>query len=150
MSCRRRGRSRLLIVDDVPKNIQVLGNILQQDDDYHITAAMSGRQALNALDSFEADLILLDIVMPEMDGFETCKRIKSDPAARDIPVIFLTARYEIENLVKGFKLGAVDYITKPVKPEELVMRALVDKFILACEDRHFRVKAVYHIIRGMR
>ncbi|MCF8365414.1 MAG: response regulator [Bacteroidales bacterium] len=114
-------KRKILIVDDVPKNIELAANILQTKN-YNITFAKSGPIALEKVKSIQFDLILLDVMMPEMDGFEVCKILKDDDATKDIPVIFLTARSETENVVKGFELGAVDYVTKPFQTEELLAR----------------------------
>ncbi len=113
--------SQILIVDDTPKNIQVLGKTLEQRN-YEIIVAQSGLQALTVVEKILPDLILLDIMMPDMDGFETCKRLKDNPKTKEIPIIFLTAKIEIDDLVKGFDLGAVDYITKPFNSKELLRR----------------------------
>ncbi len=113
--------SRILIVDDTPKNIQVLGTILKQEG-YQINVARNGMQALEMVDKLPPDLILLDVMMPEMDGFETCKRLKSSSFSENIPIIFLTARTETEDIVRGFELGAIDYITKPFNAVELLVR----------------------------
>ncbi len=114
-------KHKILIVDDIPKNIELAANILQTKN-YNITFAKSGPSALQKVESIDFDLILLDVMMPGMDGFEVCRRLKADPKTRDIPVIFLTAKSETENVVKGFELGAVDYVTKPFKTEELLAR----------------------------
>lgn len=114
-------KALILIVDDVPRNLQVLGNILRGRD-YNIAAAMHGRQALSLLENIQPDLILLDVMMPEMDGFETCKRLKASDKTKDIPVIFLTAMTETEDIVNGFECGAVDYVTKPFNATELLVR----------------------------
>jgi two-component system sensor histidine kinase/response regulator len=111
----------ILIVDDTTKNIQVLGNILYSKG-YNISVATSGKEALESVKAKTPDLILLDIQMPEMDGFEVCKNLKSNPSTKEIPVIFLTAVTDPEKIVHGFELGAVDYITKPLNPAELFMR----------------------------
>lgn len=111
----------ILIVDDTPKNIQVLSSILH-DRGYNICIATSGRQALESLKTEAPDLILLDIQMPAMDGFEVCKALKSNPATKEIPVIFLTAVIEHEKILEGFEIGAVDYITKPFNISELNAR----------------------------
>ena len=113
--------ARILIVDDTPKNIQVLGMILKEAN-YLINVAQNGQQALESVKIISPDLILLDIMMPVMDGFETCAKLKADPATADIPVIFLTAKTEAEDIVKGFELGAVDYLTKPFNGAELFVR----------------------------
>ncbi len=114
-------KKKILIVDDVPKNIELAANILQTKN-YNITFARSGPIALEKVKSIDFDLILLDVMMPEMDGFEVCKILKDDDATKDIPVIFVTAKSETENVVKGFELGAVDYVTKPFQTEELLAR----------------------------
>jgi two-component system, sensor histidine kinase and response regulator len=111
----------ILIVDDIPKNLQVLSNILNSDG-YQISFASNGEQALSVVDSTLPDLILLDIMMPEMDGFEVCKRLKNNQNTKNIPIIFLTGKAETEDIVKGLKLGAVDYITKPFNSIELLSR----------------------------
>jgi len=113
--------SCILIVDDTPKNIQVLGTILSEKN-YRVKAATNGQEALAAIERSPTDLVLLDIMMPVMDGYETCRRIKENPATKDIPVIFLTAKTETEDIVKGFDLGAVDYIVKPFQASELLSR----------------------------
>ena len=113
--------SQVLVVDDTPQNLQLLGKLLR-DEGYRIIVAQSGRQALEAVKKVVPDLILLDVMMPEMDGFETCTRLKEIPVTRDIPVIFLTARTETESVVKGLRLGAVDYVTKPFSADELLVR----------------------------
>ena len=105
----------ILVVDDTPANLTLMTGLLQ--DDYQVRAATSGEKALKiACSENPPDLILLDIMMPEMDGHEVCRRLKADEKTQDIPIIFLTAMSEAEDEEKGLKLGAVDYITKPVSP----------------------------------
>ena len=112
----------VLIVDDLPKNLQVLGNILKKVD-CRVAFSTSGKQALEMMSKLNVDLVLLDIIMPEMDGYDVCRKLKADPATSEIPVIFLTAaRKESDDIVKGFRTGAVDYITKPINEEELIAR----------------------------
>jgi len=111
----------ILIVDDVPKNIQLLGSILKQED-YELEFATSGKEALEWLASKRFDLVLLDIMMPEMDGLDICRRIKENPSTREISVIFLTAKVDTQSIINGFEVGAVDYITKPFNAKELLMR----------------------------
>jgi len=114
-------KPKVLIVDDTPENIQVLMGTLK--DQYAIVAAINGEKALKiALAEPKPEVILLDIMMPGMDGFEVCRRLKADAATRDIPVIFLSALDDTVNKVKGFSLGAVDYISKPFQPEEVHVR----------------------------
>lgn len=111
----------ILVVDDLPTNIQVLGTILQEKG-YRISIADSGAKAIKVLEKNIPDLILLDVMMPEMDGFQTCKLIKENPETKDIPIIFLSALNDTVNKVEGFKLGAIDYLTKPFEPEEVLIR----------------------------
>lgn len=108
-------KPKILIVDDVPENIQILMETLKYE--YTIIAAANGEKALKlALVDPMPDIILLDIMMPEMDGYEVCRRLKKDEKTRNIPVIFVTAMQEVEDETKGFELGAMDYITKPISP----------------------------------
>ncbi len=114
--------SHILVVDDNAKNLQVIGNILKQYD-FNLQFALSGPKVFDALLQTEADLILLDIKMPEMDGYEVCRRLNEMEEYTDIPVIFVTAAHkDEESIAKGFRAGAVDYITKPFFKDELVAR----------------------------
>jgi len=110
-----------MIVDDTPANIDVLRRILSEDG-FEISIAMSGEAALSLVEKNRPDLILLDVMMPGINGFETCGKLKSNPATKDIPVILVTAKTEVEDIVHGFKVGGVDYIAKPFKREEVVSR----------------------------
>jgi DNA-binding response OmpR family regulator len=114
-------KTSILIVDDVPGNIRELVNILSEKD-YKIYVARGGKKALEMIDVFLPDLILLDTVMRQQDGFQVCKTLKASHKTKDIPVIFLSAKSETEDIVKGFELGAVDYVTKPFKKAELLAR----------------------------
>ena len=113
-------RPVILAVDDVPDNLALVRALLRQR--YEVRTAASGEQALAMVHSDPPDLILLDVMMPGLDGYETCSRLKADERFRRIPVLFLTARAEIEDEEKGFSLGAVDYITKPLNPSLLLAR----------------------------
>jgi two-component system sensor histidine kinase/response regulator len=114
--------SVILVVDDVPSNIQLVGSILRVAG-YQVLPASDGPQALGyARNPPLPDLILLDLVMPDMDGFEVCRRLKSAPETSAIPIIFLTAAVESGQIVKGLELGGVDYVTKPFNPPELLAR----------------------------
>ena len=113
--------SRILVVDDTPANIQALAAILKEKG-YQISVATNGKQALEVLARVQPDLILLDVMMPEMDGFETCRQLKAAEQWRQIPVIFLTAKTDTADIVKGFDLGAVDYVAKPFNAHELLAR----------------------------
>lgn len=112
---------KVLIVDDVVDNIRVIGRLLKNKG-IQVAPATSGEQALGLALAKKPDLILLDVQMPEMDGFEVCRRLKADPITQDIPVIFLTARSESEDIMTGFMLGAIDYITKPFNSDEVMIR----------------------------
>ena len=114
-------QGRILVVDDAPANIQAVTAILREHG-YQISVATNGRQALSVLERVRPDLILLDVLMPEMDGFEACRRIKHNPAYQDIPIIFLTAKTDATDIVRGFELGAVDYVPKPFNAYELLAR----------------------------
>lgn len=114
--------STVLVVDDNPNNLQVAGNLLKEEP-YQLQFALSGEKALEAVKESPPDLVLLDINMPGMDGFEVCRRIHQIPVAEIIPVIFLTAAYKDKNsITRGFEAGGVDYITKPFYTDELKAR----------------------------
>src|SRR5271155_4706400 len=103
---------KILAVDDEPNNLQVLRQILR--DRYQLIFAPSGEKALAAATMHLPDLVLLDIMMPDMSGYEVCEKLKADPTTNEIPVIFVTAMSEVEDEARGFDAGAVDYIQKPV------------------------------------
>jgi CheY-like chemotaxis protein len=111
----------ILIVDDLPRNLQVLALLLDKAG-YRVSMAMDGAQALDMVRVEPPDLVLLDVMMPGMDGLEVCRRLKAHPATCELPVIFLTALAEPEDLEEGFRLGAVDYVTKPFRGGELLAR----------------------------
>lgn len=114
-------KQTVLVVDDTPDNLSLMSGLLK--DLYKVKIANNGERALKiAVTGTPPDIILLDIMMPVMDGYETCRRLKANPETRDIPVIFLTARTEIEDEMRGFELGAVDYITKPISPPVVLAR----------------------------
>jgi two-component system, sensor histidine kinase and response regulator len=115
------GDFSILMVDDNPKNLQLLGTTLRNEG-YHIEFATSGKMAINWFDKKVFDLILLDIMMPGMSGYEVCEIARQRPEYADVPIIFLTAKTEKESIVQGFKLGAQDYITKPFDLSELLAR----------------------------
>lgn len=118
----------ILIVDDVSANVGALMGALESEG-YRVLAALSGRTALKFATKANPDLILLDVLMPEMDGIETCRRLKASPQTRSIPVIFVTANDETTSLVDGFQAGGVDYITKPFQIDEILARV----------DTHLRI-----------
>jgi len=114
-------QNKILIVDDSPENIEYIELVLSEDS-YCFSRADSGEQALKLLEDQSYDLILLDLMMPGIDGFEVCRILKETPCLQDIPVIFLTARTDIDAITYAFGLGAVDYITKPFNASELLVR----------------------------
>ena len=114
-------KNTILIVDDTPENLDVLRGLLENN--YNLKVALNGQTAIKIANIVPLpDLILLDIMMPEMDGFETCQHLKENPKTRNIPVIFLTSKTETEDIIKGFEIGAIDYVTKPFNPLELIAR----------------------------
>jgi adenylate cyclase len=116
-------KNSVLVVDDNPENIDLLGSILHKD--HEIKVALNGNKTLKIAGSEDPpDIILLDIMMPDMDGYEVCRRLKADPKTRDIPIIFVTAKSDESDETKGLQLGAVDYITKPVSPP--IVRARIN------------------------
>lgn len=119
---------KVLIVDDTPENIDILSGILQ---DYELSAASDGQTALQIVKEIKPDLILLDVMMPGIDGFEVARKLKSQNETKDIPVIFATAVTEVESIVQGFELGGSDYITKPIEGKEVLAR--VNKELLISE-----------------
>ncbi|MBG08119.1 MAG: hypothetical protein CME68_05135 [Halobacteriovoraceae bacterium] len=131
----------ILICDDTPKNIQVLGTILMEKG-YHVTVAEDGTDCLKMLETVKPDLILLDIMMPTMDGYETCGKIKEDPDKRDIPIIFLSAKNEIDDIVKGLSLGAVDFVSKPFNSIELLQRVRTQLEVKRSKDTILKQKAI--------
>ncbi|HEY9908836.1 MAG TPA: response regulator [Thermosynechococcaceae cyanobacterium] len=113
--------SLILVVDDTPTNARVLFDVLK-DAGFRVLLAQTGESALEKLQVISPDIILLDVMMPGIDGFETCRRLKACESTKDIPVIFMTALSETTNKVQGFNLGAVDYLTKPLQQEEILAR----------------------------
>jgi two-component system, NtrC family, sensor kinase len=111
----------VLVVDDTPANVAVLADYLE-DQGLRIVVAQDGQEALKRAEFVRPDLILLDVMMPGMDGFETCRHLKNNPSICDIPVIFMTAFVDAGSVMKGFRLGAVDYVTKPIQIEEVEAR----------------------------
>ena len=118
-------KATILIVDDEISNIEIINAILE--DHYEVCFATSGMQAIEVMRELQPDLVLLDVLMPEMDGFEVCKRIKNDPDLVDTPVIFTTGLGDTADEMKGLSLGAIDYVTKPIQPA--ILRARVSNHI---------------------
>lgn len=125
-------KGTILIVDDIPENIHVLREILKED--YVIKAATRGQKALDIIhQEGEIDLILLDIMMPEMDGYEVCRRIRQNISTEFVPIIFVTAMGEVQDEIEGFKVGGNDYMTKPVQP--MIVKARVSNYIALYRQR---------------
>ncbi|MBE9042003.1 response regulator [Oscillatoriales cyanobacterium LEGE 11467] len=114
-------RSTILIVDDNPTNLEVLSGVMA-DSGWEILVALDGQSAIEQIEYAQPDLVILDVMMPGIDGFETCYRIKSNADIKDTPIIFMTALSDTKDKVKGFSLGAIDYITKPFQTEEVLAR----------------------------
>jgi len=136
------GKKIVLVVDDAPANLQVVRSILK--DDFKIRVATSGAKALDLVKANpHPDLILLDVEMPEMDGYQVCGILKATPEARDIPVIFLTGKTEADDETKGFEVGAVDYIHKPFSPA--VVKARVHTHLVLREARELLARQLLDI-----
>ena len=112
---------KVLAVDDTPANLEVLIELLEVEG-FDVRVAVSGEEALERLSQAEPDIVLLDVMMPGIDGYETCRRLKAMPEMEEVPVIFLTARADLEGVVTGFQAGGADYVTKPFQQEELLAR----------------------------
>ena len=124
----------ILVIDDTPDNLVIMASLLE--DQYAVKVANRGEKGLKIARSYpQPDLILLDIMMPEMDGYEVCERLKADPKTTDIPIIFLTAKIEVDDEISGFTLGAVDYITKPIKAEVTLARIKRHLTIKIAQDK---------------
>jgi len=137
------------LVDDTPANIHILVDLLKAD--YDLKVANRGAQALQICEKTPGlDLILLDVMMPEMDGYEVCQKLRSDPATTGIPIIFLTAKSEVDDIVRGFEIGANDYVTKPFRPPELLARVRTHLMIRAQQleiaQKNIEMKEMLHIV----
>jgi putative two-component system response regulator len=125
-------KASILVVDDTPENLTLMTGLLRPD--YRTRVANSGERALNIACGDAPDLVLLDIMMPGMDGYEVCRRLKADPRTCDVPVIFLTAKAEVADEQKGFDVGAVDYITKPISAPIVLARVKTHLTLKAAAD----------------
>lgn len=114
-------KTNILIVDDTPANLRLLMQILSQDG-YKVRMVPNGKRALDSIEAYPPDLILLDIMMPDMNGYEVCNQLKANPTTAAIPILFITALNEPLDKVKAFSVGGVDYITKPFQVEEVLAR----------------------------
>jgi len=127
------GQKTILIVDDTDTNIHILIELL--DDKYDILASLNGHDAIEIINEEQIDLILLDIMMPEIDGYEVCKRLKENSKTKDIPIIFITAKTDEESIKKAYEVGGVDYITKPFKAIEVLSR--INTHLTLAEQKTF-------------
>jgi len=133
-------KETILIVDDTPMNIQLIGSILKPLE-YRLVFATNGQEALDIVrKNSDIDLILLDVMMPFLDGFQTCTKLKENPETKDIPVIFITAKDDVDSIAKAFDVGGVDYITKPFREVEIVKRVQTH-LRLARLTKEFKVTA---------
>ncbi|MBW7875051.1 MAG: hybrid sensor histidine kinase/response regulator [Candidatus Cloacimonetes bacterium] len=130
----------VLIVDDVPTNLQLLGHLLRENG-YDVAFASSGAQALSMVSARKPDVILLDVMMPEMDGYTVCMRLKESLQTRHIPVLFLTAMKAEKDVLKGFECGAVDYVSKPFNSVELLARVKTHVSLKQSKDEILRINA---------
>jgi two-component system, sensor histidine kinase and response regulator len=141
-------KAEILAVDDTPMNLDIILETLGEE--YEISISPDGKEALEILESFIPDLILLDIMMPDMDGFEVCSILKKDERLKDVPVIFLTALNSPEDVVKGLSLGAVDYVYKPFNPEELRSRVCTHIELKRSKEeivrQNFEQKELLHVL----
>jgi two-component system, sensor histidine kinase and response regulator len=143
-------KGKILIVDDNPTNIQVVGNILTEKG-FDIAFAQSGEKAIEQVLHTDYDLILLDIMMPEKDGFEICESLKANPQTKEIPIVYLTAKSDIDSIIRGLRNGGIDYISKPFIKEELIgrvenqikMKKIQDELVFAnrSKDKFFSIIA---------
>ncbi|MFN4067195.1 MAG: response regulator [Thermosynechococcus sp.] len=132
------GAGRILIVDDTPENVEVLTTLLQLEG-YDVRGAISGQMALMGIEAEPPDVILLDIMMPDMDGYEVCQTLKENPKTKHIPIIFISALDDVFDKVKAFEIGAADYITKPFQQAEVLAR-VKNQLTIALLQRKLRQK----------
>ena len=143
---RREAKGKILVVDDQIVNIKILKQLLHEEYDIHM--AKDGHQAMDVCRRIKPDLVLLDIEMPLLSGFEVCRQLKSDPDTADIAVIFITGHFDEEKEVKGFQLGAVDFIHKPINP--VITKARVkNQYLLKCQTDLLRSFAMFDGLTGI-
>ncbi len=138
----------ILIVDDNPDNLRLLAGFLSADG-YQIRAASNGRQALDAVAKKLPDLILLDLMMPKIDGYEVCRRLKADTNTRSIPILFISALDETMDKVKAFEVGGVDYIVKPFQPAEVLARVKTHISLKAANEKLEQMIKDIKTLRGL-
>jgi serine phosphatase RsbU (regulator of sigma subunit) len=147
------GEERILLVDDNPTNLQLLLQTLDGRG-YKLLVAKGGEAAIDIARKTKPAVILLDVMMPGMDGFETCRRLKADPATRDSAVIFLSALNEVHQKVSGFSLGAVDYITKPIQSDDVIARVqthlTIQRLTRELQMRYAQIERELSVVRGVQ
>lgn len=147
--CEHEKDASILVVDDNPDNLRLLAELLNEHH-YKVRLARKGSRALATIRKEAPDLLLLDVMMPEMDGFEVCRQLKADEETADIPIIFISALHETIDKVKAFTLGGVDYVTKPFQPEELLARVnthiRLKRTLTALEDALREIKTLRGLI----
>lgn len=136
---------KILVVDDVLDNLSILGHFLQKSG-LNISVAQNGEKAFELVSKNKPDLVLLDIRMPGIDGYEVCKKLKGDVGTKDIPVIFITALAGTEDIIRGFNAGGVDYITKPFQEKEVVCRITTQLKLKKAQDEIKRREKFYRVI----
>ena len=136
---------KILIVDDVLDNLSILGHFLQQSG-LEISVARSGEKAFELVEQNKPDLILLDIMMPGIDGLEVCRRLKDDVSTKDIAIIFITAMAGTEDMMRGFNAGGVDYIAKPFHEKEVICRITTHLKLKKAQDEIKRKEKFYRVI----
>ncbi|MDM8532132.1 response regulator [Anaerolineales bacterium HSG25] len=135
----------VLIIDDNPTNLGVVADYLE-DFEFEILTALDGRDGLAKARSINPEVILLDVMMPGIDGFETCRQLKLDETTKDIPVIFMTALAKEEDKIRGFEVGAADYITKPIHQQEVLIRLRTH---LHLEDQRLAIKQAEKLLQQL-
>jgi diguanylate cyclase (GGDEF)-like protein len=142
---------RILIVDDVPQNIQLVASNLQPEG-YQLAFAQNGTEAISQIEEGNFDLVLLDVMMPDLDGFSVCRKLKSSPQFKHLPVIFLTAKTDKNSILEGFNAGGVDYITKPFSGAELVARVKNHLELLEAREKleDINVELNKEILKGIQ
>ncbi len=138
-------KQHILIIDDEPINLKILSRKLETEG-YEVIVASSGETGLHLVTESQPDLILLDIMMPEIDGFEVCRRLKASPQTSEMPIIFLTSKTDTEDVIKGFELGAVDYVGKPFKHLELLARVKTHLKLRSTENKLQKMELNYSLV----
>jgi DNA-binding response OmpR family regulator len=124
----------IMIVDDTPANLALLSDTLSEAN-YRVLVATDGLSAIEQIDYLKPDIILMDVMMPGIDGFETCRRLKANPLTQSIPILFMTGLSELTNLLRGFGEGGLDYIIKPIRPPEVLARIEVHLSLARARQR---------------